>query len=131
VTPPQSIARDIARDCLSSNVPTEDFTNIMNVFVLTHSGECAICFDRMCQRPSAVLHNAQNHRACFHFCHQECVRGFTSCPVCAVPFTSTVSLPDYDLDPKAFFKTVRLFSTFFKGTSNCSPLQSLKSCPLF
>jgi Ca2+-binding EF-hand superfamily protein len=77
--------------------------------------ECTICYVEMHERPAAVLLGGPNKdkRVCRHFLHLECAENLlksngarSCCPLCRSPFTAVKRVPDFDIDPHAWFKCV-------------------------
>ena len=76
--------------------------------------ECAVCFEALCDAPTAVFVAAtagSTRRTCAHYFHLACARSLRAremrrCPVCRAPFDDALPVPDPRDDPGGWFAAV-------------------------
>ena len=97
--------------------------------------ECAVCFEALCDAPTAVFvattAGSTTRRTCAHYFHLACARSLRAremrrCPVCRAPFDDALAVPDPLHDPKGWFAAVDA-----NGDGKLSPgevLEALKAC---
>ena len=76
--------------------------------------ECAVCFEELCDAPTAVFVAAtagSTRRTCAHYFHLACARSLRAremrrCPVCRAPFDDALPVPDPRDDPGGWFAAV-------------------------
>ena len=73
--------------------------------------ECPICYDELHVRPPAVFVGRNNKRTCSHFLHLDCAQsllanGRDTCPICRKKYAKVVKVPDFQANPKEWFKCV-------------------------
>lgn len=88
--------------------------------VFEEHAECSVCFEALCDAPSAVFvltttardgKSTSRKRSCAHFFHLRCARclqskKFTACPVCRAHFDDVLPVPDPATDPERWFEAV-------------------------
>ena len=77
--------------------------------------ECAVCFEALCDAPTAVFVSTEagsaTRRTCAHYHHLSCARSLRAremrrCPVCRAPFDDALAVPDPLHDPRGWFAAV-------------------------
>ena len=77
--------------------------------------ECAVCFEALCDAPTAVFvattAGSTTRRTCAHYFHLACARSLRAremrrCPVCRAPFDDALPVPDPRDDPGGWFAAV-------------------------
>ena len=77
--------------------------------------ECAVCFEALCDAPTAVFVSTEagsaTRRTCAHYHHLSCARSLRAremrrCPVCRAPFDDALAVPDPRDDPGGWFAAV-------------------------
>ena len=93
--------------------------------------ECAVCFEALCDAPTAVFVSTEagsaTRRTCAHYHHLSCARSLRAremrrCPVCRAPFDDALAVPDPRDDPGGWFAAVDA-----NGDGKLSPQEVLEA----
>lgn len=70
--------------------------------------ECSICFEPLCQAPTAVFRDQRQKRICHHFFHLSCAENLYNenhreCPLCRLNYHDVLPVPNIDENSDAWF----------------------------
>lgn len=74
----------------------------------TEHGECAVCFEPLCENKPTIMQNADKKRSCRHFicfdCAEDLLDTSRTCPLCRQSFEKIIEVPALLESPKNFFE---------------------------